>query len=265
MNTKNLEYLKDGLKYTGFGDKLYDELEKNMQTQAPEFQLKMQIPYNNTSMDYLLHFRKSDQSDRYFFNKYEATLKTPTPDQDKSQTFYINKNSGITAREAYNLLNGRSVLKNLVNAEEQPYKAWLQLDPNVKDAQGNHKMKQYHENYGFDLAKTLDKFDIKELQDPEQKAQIVSHLQKGNMHFVTARLEGNEVMRFIEASPQYKTINVYDEQLRQVKRESILKQEFKHGTAVKQEYAEHNKAQKQSPPASDEPKEKRSRKRGMGL
>lgn len=260
MNTQNLAYLKDGLKYTGFGEKLHEELERNVNTQAPAFQLSMQTPYSNNTMHYTLHFRKSDQSDMYFFNKYEATLKTPNPEQDKSQTFYINKNSGITAREAYNLLNGRSVHKELLNAEGQPYKAWLQLDPNAKDMHGNHKIKQYHENYGFDLEKTLKQFDLKEMQDPQQKEQLIRRLQKGNLHPVTVQQDGKEVTRFLEASPQFKTINVYDEQLHKVKRETLLRQEVK--PAVRQEQ---QPRKKQDTSLKQEPETKRTRRKGMGL
>ncbi|PRY03677.1 hypothetical protein CLV24_13925 [Pontibacter ummariensis] len=225
MNEKNLDYLKEGLKYMGFGTNLNAELERQVQSQQPEFRLSLQLPHHNSTMDYTLHFRRSDQSDMYFFNKYEATLKPDDSARQVSQTFYINKNSGITAKEAYNLLNGRSVHKDLVNTESQPYKAWLQLDPQAQDQQGNHKVKQFHENYGFDLEKTLRQFAIKELEDPQQKERLLRSLERGNQQQVTAVQNGQETKRFIEASPQYKTINVFDEQLKPVKRETILRQE----------------------------------------
>lgn len=264
MNTRNLEYLKDGLKYTGFGEQLYSELERNVQKQAPEFQLSMQTPYNNNTMDYTLHFKRSGQSDMYFFNKYDATLKTPHPRQEKSQTFYINRNSGITAREAYNLLQGRAVHKELVNAEGQPYKAWLQLDFNTRDSHGNHKVKQFHENYGFDLEKTLQQFAIKELQDPLKKEQLLHRLQKGNLHAVTAQQDGKDVTRFIEVSPQFKTINVYNEQFHQVKRETILKQE-KPEVAVKQGLPSEKKEKKLDLSPEEKKEKKQSRRKGLAM
>jgi hypothetical protein len=39
MNQKNFDYLKDQVKFTGFGDALENELRENMQKQSPEFQL----------------------------------------------------------------------------------------------------------------------------------------------------------------------------------------------------------------------------------
>ena len=264
MNEKNLDYLKEGLKYMGFGTSLNGELERQVQSQQPGFQLQLQMPHHNSTLDYTLHFRKSDQSDMYFFNKYDATLKPDDSAKEVSQTFYIHKNSGITAKEAYNLLGGRSVHKELVNQENQPYKAWLQLDPTVKDQQGNHKVKQFHENYGFDLEKTLQKFHINELQDPQQKERLLRSLERGNAQQVTALQDGQEAKRFIEASPQYKTINVFDEQMKPVKRESILRQDPKQAAVTQQQSAQ-QKEKRQDLPSEDQPEQKRSRRKGIGM
>jgi len=68
----------------------------------------------------------------YFFNSYHASLQK-TNGEKLDQTFYINKGKGITSKEAFNLLDGRAVHKDLVTKENQPYKAWLQLDLGNKD------------------------------------------------------------------------------------------------------------------------------------
>src|SRR5690606_12826561 len=128
MNTQNLEFLQSNLKYFGFGDKLNEALEKSISEQQKEFQLKLEIPHFNNKMDYTLHFKKSDSTDMYFFNRYDATLQNGNPDHSRSQSFYINKGNGVTAKEAYNLLEGRSVHKNLINKEGKPYSAWLKID-----------------------------------------------------------------------------------------------------------------------------------------
>lgn len=143
MNTQNLDYLKDNLKYLGFGEKLYPELEKNIQQGSPEFSLKLQNEYNKDKMEAQLHFRRSDQSDMYFFNRYDA--KIASDKNDHSQTFYLNKGYGVTLKEAYNLLSGRSINKDLMNKEGQLYNAWVQLDFKESDDKGNFKMKQYHQ------------------------------------------------------------------------------------------------------------------------
>ena len=104
MNTKNLEFLKDSLKYLGFGEKLNADLENQIKQQPLEFKLGLIGEFDKDSVkkniEYTLDFKKSDQSDMYFLNKYQATLKNENPELDKTQTFYITKNSGVTAKEA---------------------------------------------------------------------------------------------------------------------------------------------------------------------
>ena len=213
MNTQNLEYLQTNLKYFGFGDKLNEALEKNIKGEKAEFQLKVEIPHFNNKMDYTLHFKKSGLSDMYFFNRYDAALQNGKPEQDKMQGFYINKGSGITAKEAFNLLEGRSVFKDLVNKEGEKYHAWLKLDFENSDSHGNHKIKQFSEQYGYNLEKTLANFPIKELNDPEQKKQLLSSLEKGNAQQVTVSKDGKEAKYYIEAVPQFQNINVYDQKM----------------------------------------------------
>lgn len=263
MNQKNLDYLKDGLQYTGFGGHLQEALEKNIQQQQPAFQLKTDMPFYQANVSYTLHFRKSDQSDHYFFNKYDATLQPREPGQERSHTFYINQNSGVTAREAFNLLSGRAVRKELVNATGQNYRAWLQLPP--ESGQGTAtKLRQFHENYGFDLEQTLRPYAIREFHDPQQKEQLLRSLQRGNLQQVTALLNGQETKRFIEASPQFKTINVYDEKLRPVMRESLLRPELQQ-SAVQGQHQQQSKGKKQEPPSDEPPAQKQSRRKGLSV
>ncbi|MGB4400562.1 MAG: hypothetical protein WBJ10_14410, partial [Daejeonella sp.] len=130
-------------------------LEKNIRDEKNEFQLKIEIPHFNNKMDYTLHFKKSDSKDMYFFNRYDASLQNGKPEMDKNQCFYINKGNGVTAKEAFNLLEGRSVHKELVNKDGEKYNAWLKLDFENFDERGNSKLKQFTDKYGYDLEKNL--------------------------------------------------------------------------------------------------------------
>ena len=50
----------------------------------------------------------------YFFNRYNLALQNANFPDPVKQTFYLNKGQdNITLKEAYNLMNGRSVLKEL--------------------------------------------------------------------------------------------------------------------------------------------------------
>ncbi len=210
MNQKNFEYLRDQVKYTGFGEGLESDLKKAIEEGKPDFKLQHQSEFGKDQVDATLSFSKSKQSDMYFFNSYQVSLEKPDKTEKMNQTFYINKGSNITLKEAYNLMEGRSVNKDLTNKEGQVYNAWVQMDFKQSDDKGNFKLKQYHQNYGYDLEAVLSKHSIKELDTPKFKSSLMDSLKKGNLQSATFKNEGAEQKQYIEANPQYKTINIYD-------------------------------------------------------
>ncbi|HRE67709.1 MAG TPA: hypothetical protein PLM56_05605 [Cyclobacteriaceae bacterium] len=266
MNVKNLEFLKDGLKYLGFGDKLNADLESRIKEQPAEFKLLLVGEFNKDNIkdrvNYTLDFKKSDQTDMYFLNRYQATLKNDDPAQERTQTFYITKNSGITAKEAYNLLSGRAVNKDLNNKEGQPYNAWLQLDFLEKDKNDNYKVKQYHQGYGYDLEMTLAKYPIKEQLNTDEKTKLMKSLEKGNLAQATFARQGGEDKMFIAANPQYKTIDLYNAKME--KQFQGIEKKEKQGEDKSQEKKE---TQKQDVDEEGETKKERksSKRKGIGV
>ena len=226
MNEQNVNYLKEHVKYMGFGEKLHAELEQRIAEGKPEFQLLFQATVNQKPFEAVLNFRKSDNINMCFFNSYTAKLEK-SDNQSVEQTFYINKGKGVTAKEAFNLLDGRAVSKELTNKEEQLYNAWLQLDFKNKDKHGNYVVKQYHKNYGYDLAKSLSSLPLKELQTDTQRMELVKSLEKGNLQAVTVEHGGRQQKVFLEANPQYKTINLYDGQINRLKKEDVIQNQSK--------------------------------------
>jgi hypothetical protein len=106
MNTQNAEFLKKSLLNLGFGDSLNSQLDKEMAAKTPDFKLGLSHEFNQKSVDYTLHFKAGDNQDMYFFNKYDATVNhKDDPAKDVHQSFFINKGSGITAKEAFNLIS----------------------------------------------------------------------------------------------------------------------------------------------------------------
>ena len=220
MNEQNFEYLKDNIKYMGFGEKLNTELENQLRTGDAEFQLSAATQVNKKQFEAKLQFRKSDNSDMYFFNSYNASLQRKNGEL-VSQTFYLNKGKGITAKEAYNLLEGRAVCKELSTKDGQTYKAWVQLNFDKKDKHNNHEVKQFHENYGFDLKAAVSKFAVLEMNDDEKANALMHSLQKGNIQSVSIEKDGNISKVFIEANPQYKTVTLYDGQMKRMQKEEL--------------------------------------------
>ena len=96
MNDKNYDYLRDQVMYTGFGEGLANELKEKMESQAPTFTLNYSATYGNDTANATLNFKKSEQSDMYFFNSYKVDLQKDNGKEALEQTFYINRGSNIT-------------------------------------------------------------------------------------------------------------------------------------------------------------------------
>ncbi|MCF2496778.1 hypothetical protein [Dyadobacter chenhuakuii] len=210
MNEKNFEYLRDQVKYSGFGEGLENQLKENIKRQRPEFTLQHQANFGKDELNSSLHFKRSATTDMYFFNSYMASMKQEQATEKMNQTFYVGKDNNITLKEGYNLMSGRAVNKDLTNKEGKIYNAWLQMDFKQTDSTGNFKLKQFHENYGFKLENELSKHPIKELQNDQDKTKLMDSLQKGNRQAVTFVENGSEQRRYIEANPQFKSVTVYD-------------------------------------------------------
>ncbi|HTF21692.1 MAG TPA: hypothetical protein VK658_26615 [Chryseolinea sp.] len=221
MNKENIEFLKQRLFYLGFGENLHVDMDKKIRENADKFTLSMKGEFGQGDqkkyVDYKVDFSRSKQegSDMYFVNNYTAKLLNEKPELERSQKFFLNKGNGVTAKEAFNLLEGRAVHKNnLTNKFGQEYSAWLQVDFGKKDKYDNHPVQQYHEAWKYDLEKGLKPHPIKELQNETQKADLIKDLKKGNLQPVTFLTQDKEVRMLIEANPKERNINVYDENMK---------------------------------------------------
>jgi hypothetical protein len=202
MNTQNLSYLQKQLLNLGFGEGMNKDLEKQIEAKAPEFTLDATNVYNKQYVDYKLHFKAGDKDEMYFFNKYDAKL------NDTQQTFYINKGSGITAKEAYNLMAGRAVHKELENKEGEKYKAWVTLDKENKTENGNFKLNTFSEGWNYKPERAIDKMDIVGINEEGARDKLLRSLEKGNRHQVDAIREGKTVKVFLEANPAEHRVNI---------------------------------------------------------
>lgn len=251
MNQKNFEYLRDQVKYTGFGEGLENDLKQKIQEGNPEFKLAYETKYGNDTVNATLNFSQSKQSDMYFFNSYQVNVQKENSAETMEQTFYINKGNNITLKEAYNLMEGRSVNKDLTNKEGQVYNAWIQMDFKQSDNNGNFKLKHYHENYGYDLEAVLSKHPIRELGNEEYKSNLTDSLKKGNLQSATFQISGTEQKQYIEANPQFKTINIYDSSMQRVDNRQSKKEQQSEGES--QSVKQDGKKEKQTTAEDDGP------------
>jgi hypothetical protein len=251
MNEQNFENLKTQIMYSGFGlEKEYDLREK-MQGTDEKFTLGHEAQYGKDKVEATLNFKRSDKKDLVFYNSYDLKLDKGNGEKPMQQTFYINNmGQSITLKEAYNLMEGRSVNKNLYNKEEEKYNVWIKLDRGSLDKNGNHELHTYGANYGYSLEDVLKKHPIKELDNETSKKELLDSLKKGNVQIATFIKEGSEVKQYVEANPQFKTIKLYDEQMQPLHSRKL--QEEKQDHSQGQENTSKQQNEKAGQEASDE-------------
>lgn len=254
MNQKNFEYLQDQIKYSGFGTGLSLALEDNIKAGKDNFVLHHQVKQGQDQLSSVLHFRKSAETDRYFFNSFESTLKKADTAQTYTQRFAVLREGNITRKEAYNLLDGRAIHKELVSREGRLYNSWLALDFKQHESNGNFKMQRYNNRYGFDLYHSLSQLALKENLSEPLKRELIDSLKKGNRTPATMQSEQGEQKIFIEANPKFKTLLVFDQNHQRLRQ---------HGDQSEQQSKSHSQTQSSS--AEDHSEHSVTRKRGRKI
>jgi len=232
MNERNYEYLKEQLKNTGFGETYNADLANKISQGAPAFQLAQKKTFGKDDVIATLHFKKGNDSDMYFFNRYDLQLLNDKQELKARQMFYLNKGSSITLKEGYNLLEGRAVHKTLTNKQDEKYGAWLQLDFKSTTQNGNYEIKQYHQNFRYDLEKVLTKYPIKELAEEQSKQQLIKSLERGNLQAATFEIAGKQERLFITPNVAFKTLSAYNQAGQRISLKDIVQNQEQ---TVKQE------------------------------
>ena len=268
MNEKNYEYLTNQLKYTGF-EGLDSQLKAKLDQQLSQFTLSHQAKFGNDTVNCDLNFTKSNKTDMYFFNNYQIHLQKENSKENLKQTFYINSKGdhNFSLDEAYNLMSERCVRKTLVDKNDQLYNAWVQINFTDAYSNGNYKLHQYRTEYGFSLNAALEKHPIKELGNLPDKLNLLNSLEKGNRQPVTFQLQGKEEIRFIEANPQFKSINIYDSNHQRLRHKQVNgeKQVPEDNTQRQNAKKESQSAENDDGPDMPASKKKRSRKQSNSI
>ena len=214
-----LNYLKNQVKYLGMGES--PELHKALENAviSPEKENNVRIEYNNpeklmkgNSISFDLHINKSEQGN-IFLNSYRANLITKNG-EERSQSFKVNKDS-ITAKEAINLLEGRSVKIEHDNVDKETgelsrTESFIKLKlKDEKTEYDNYKYEWYNKGYGVDVGAIMQKSNLV-FADDSQRELTQKHLEKGNITEVNFIHEKKEIKGFAILNPQYKALNLYD-------------------------------------------------------
>ncbi|AIL45339.1 hypothetical protein BEI02_16405 [Elizabethkingia sp. HvH-WGS333] len=214
-----VQYLKDQMKYLGFGEdeKLHKDLEKGIKSKKNEFEIKSSsdkaLPRNK--VDFILKFNKT-QSGGVFLNSYHAKL-TNDKNEEMSHNFPVNRENTFTAKEAVNLLEGRSVKIEFLNPKtDQKEPAFVRFDfSEPKTEKGNYKFQNFYKNYGIDTAEIVEKSNLV-FDKPEYKDSTIKSLEKGNIVKVKIKENDQVVEAKAVLNPQYKNLNLYDQDMTRI-------------------------------------------------
>ena len=215
-----LNYLKNQVKYLGMGEseKLHKDLENAIL--SPDKNVDVKVEYNNpdklmkgNTISFDLHIDKGKQGG-VFLNSYTANL-TMKNGEERSQSFKVQKENNITAKEAINLLEGRAVKIEHDRVDKETgelsrTESFIKLKlKDEKTEYGNYKYEWYNKGYGVDVDDIMNKSNLV-FADDTQRERTKKHLEKGNITEVSFVHDKKEIKGFAVLNPQYKQLNLYD-------------------------------------------------------
>ncbi|WP_228408241.1 MULTISPECIES: hypothetical protein [unclassified Chryseobacterium] len=214
-----VQYLKDQLKYLGFGEgeKLHKDLEKGIKSVKQQFEIQTTSDKAllENKVDFILKFNKTE-SGGVFLNSYNAKL-TNEKGEEISHNFPVNRENTFTAKEAVNLLEGRAVKIEFQNPKtEQMEPAFVKFNfSEPKTEKGNYNFQNFYKNYGVDTGNIVEKSNLI-FDKPEYKENTIKSLEKGNIVKVKFELEDKVIEGKAVLNPQYKNLNLYDSDMNRI-------------------------------------------------
>lgn len=214
-----VEYLKNQMKYLGFGEgeKLHKDLEKGIKSKNQQFEIKTTsdkaLPENK--VDFTLKFNKTD-SGGIFLNSYNAKL-TNEKNEEISHNFPVNRENTFTAKEAINLLEGRSVKIEFHNPKsDQQETAFVQFNfDEPKTEKGNYLFQNFYKNYGVETDKIVEKSNLI-FDKPEYKENTIKSLEKGNIVKVKFEKDDEVIEGKAILNPQNRNLKLYDSDMNRI-------------------------------------------------
>ncbi|MCH5687920.1 hypothetical protein LWM68_28845 [Niabella sp. W65] len=146
--------------------------------------------------------------------------------------------------------------------KDSTYNQWVKLDLNDVDKNGNFNVLTYGEKWGFNLEEQVAKLPVRQLSNDESKLELMNSLRKGNIQSVTFEQNGRSEVRFIEANPRFRTINVYDNNMEQIKDQKQARNLANNDNSSKEQ--KQAEKQEENVEEDDPNKQKRSRARKVG-
>ncbi|MFX1707254.1 hypothetical protein PV783_25015 [Chitinophaga sp. CC14] len=222
---KNVKYLNDRVKMTGFGEIYEAEIRENISKGLDSFTINVKRDFGDQdyrdTTESVLHFNKGKE-DWYHFNSYDTRI-TNRPDDVAASTWetvkvdHKFKKNTYTLKEMYNLKLGGSVEKEISymkkneetgKEEEISFTGFRKADHRELT-----KYKSYpKKNIAWPLMEKQlrDSHALKLLKDPDLADGLVRSMKKGNVQRVTLKNGETEIVRWIAIDAEFKKIGIYE-------------------------------------------------------
>lgn len=203
---KNNRSVENKLKDAGFTN-VFSKAERYMKLGQAKFTVPVSYYLNEKErIDHSLDFKKDD-SGFYQFEGFKTRLHDHIKlSENREHYFSVDEPGTFNAVQAYDLLSGRAVFDE---------GSWKQLDLNDRDSDGNYKTKEFPQSYGYNIEKALSQLPLKIL-DQLALSELITSLKDGRREEAILLKDGQEQKVFIEANPQYRSLNIYSESLKKI-------------------------------------------------
>lgn len=248
MIQKNFDYLKDQVKYLGFGENLAGEIREKLEAGKKEFKISHEAKFDKDVVNSTLHFGNTKDGELIFFKRFDLSLKKDGHDDLINQTYFVGEKNNFTLKERYNLLDGRAVYKTMNSFEkigegadekfklsDNTYTSWRGLDFKQTDDAGNYLLSK---PIYWDCKDELNKYPVKGMDMTYDKNRLAASLEKGNLVNVTVMKDGAETPLKMAVNPRMETFNFYNSNMQRV--------QLKQGNFQQQLEASQRKSQDQS-------------------
>jgi hypothetical protein len=206
--------LHDKVERAGFKQVLKN-VDKCIIVGQKEFSIPLSYYQNEKErLDHSLNFKK-DESGQYDFVGFKMSIYDHSKAEDIKEHFFVADQ--VNAKQAYELLSGRAVLTD---------NTWKQFDLNDKDVDRNYRVKEFPQEYGFDLKNAVEELPLINI-DRLQISDLLSSLSNGRREMIALSIN-DEVRKFyIEANPHIRGLSIYNESSKKVHLAVVLGQNKK--------------------------------------
>jgi hypothetical protein len=225
---RNLAYLEKNILNLGFtNDKEFKtELLTKFTGNEENFSVSQSTDKNffkSNTVSFDLKFHRSKDTGTVFFNSYQINLENQARNSNLSHNVNLRQ-IPFSAKEAINLIEGRSVRTDINFRGGTKENVFVKLDFNSPKENGNFNLRKFFPEYGVNTSDILIKSNVFIAPNKEDiRDKIIRSLEKGNVvPILIKNTDGKTEKLNAVLNPHYKTLNLYNNRMERVNEKQSL-------------------------------------------